>query len=264
MYKKIKFNKPITFSDKTFDESKKYWLSLKLDGERFLLYTSTGKRNFLVSSKGQKVSVPETLNSNLDLKLGLVLDGELYKGVYYAFDILFYDSTDVRGLILEDRVKLLKSVIKTCKGKGLVYKQYYKKDICKDFFALVKKYKFTGKYDGIIFTPNSDYYSTVLKWKPDATIDFKIKKKDGLFLLLDYDNKRFRNKYTNGVLKVSKKEYEKYPDNSVLELSFDPKTFKFSILRQRKDKSKSNYKTVIASNFEQIMNPTDVRKLICE
>lgn len=81
--------------------------------------------------------------------------------------------------------------------------------------------------------------------------------------MLNQDNTVFKNKYTNGIINVNKQVYDKYQDNCVLEVIFDKKKRKFKILRDRPDKTNSNYKTVIKSNFDQIINPVNMYKLLC-
>lgn len=255
--KKIKMNQPVTLSESTYNKNIKYFITVKLDGRRFLL--NLGKSSYFISSKSDKIPLPISLNENY------TLDGEMYNNVYHAFDILFYKGKDVRNLILSDRLLLLETFLKELNADDITLKKYYYDDVCKDYINLIKTTKFGDKYDGIIFTPNKDYYSKVLKWKPPEllSIDFKIRKKENKFYLLNQDNTVFKNKYTNGIINVNKEIYDKYQDNCVLEVIFDKNKRKFKILRDRPDKINSNYKTVIKSNFDQIINPVNMYKLLC-
>lgn len=258
--KKFIGNQPITLSEKTYDKTCKYFLTVKLDGRRFLL--KLGKTSYLISSKSEKIPLQISLEENY------TLDGEMYNNVYYAFDILFYKEKDVRDLILSDRLLLLEETIKNNKIHSIMIKKYYTNDVCKDYKYLKKNTKFGDKYDGIIFTPNDNYYKNVLKWKPPEllSIDFKIRKNENSgfkFYLLNQDESVFKNKYTDGIINVNKETFDKYKDNCILEVIFDKKKRKFKILRDRPDKIKSNYKTVIKSNFDQIINPVNMHKLLC-
>lgn len=255
--KKFIGNQPITLSESSYNKNTKYFITVKLDGRRFLL--KLGKSSCLISSKVEKIPL------EVSLKEQYILDGEMYNNVYHAFDILLYKGKDTKNLDLGERLLLLKTFLDEHKIDFIVCKKYYTEDVCKDFKYLIKTTKFGDKYDGIIFTPNEHYYAKVLKWKPPEllSIDFKIRKKDNKFYVLNQDNTIFKNRYTNGVINVIKEIYDKYSDGCVLEVIFDKNKKKFKILRDRPDKNKSNYKTVIKSNFDQIINPVDINKLLC-
>lgn len=253
-------NKPVTFSNKTYNPSEVYWITDKLDGERKFLFFTKGN-SYFVSSKSE-FDKSAINSSSLD---GTILDGELYKDKFYVFDILFYKFKDVRKFKFDYRYKLYQNVVKEIESKQVITSEYQKLT-CDDFKVHLRKLRNSKKYDGIIFNSNGDYYSLTLKWKPIRllSIDFKIKKvKDNTFLLLTQDNKSYTNKDFKdiGKIKVTKEEYDKYRDNSVVEFVF--KKGKFVPIRSRPDKIISNHNKVIASNFEQIIKPVNVKKLIC-
>lgn len=238
-------NRPVSLNSKTFDNNKKYYLTLKYDGYRFLI--SLGKENYTVSSKGEhkKIVLPKTSES---LK-GTLLDGEYIKGKYYIFDILFYNYKDVRNLKFSERKKLFEKSVKILKSKKVESKEFF---CCysKNLFTQVKeKYKNSKiEVDGIMFVPDESYYSPpALKWKsPEKiTIDFKISKKEGKILLIKSDDKPYITKFK--VKEMPKKEYDRLKDSKVYE--FYLLNNEWVIGKLRPDKVKSNHITTINSNL---------------
>jgi ATP-dependent DNA ligase len=269
--KKFIGNKPITFSSKTYQDNITYYLTYKLDGSRKLLFISKNSCNFIDSKSINTKYICD--DPKFDELHGTLLDGELFKGILYVFDILYYKGKSVVMLSLSERIKLMEKLKDL---PGIKIKQYIptnKNNIYNVFKFLKTKYKAqlkNGEVDGIIFTPSSDYYSKVLKWKPLSllSIDFKINKKNGMFYLLKQNGKLFiprdQEYKDKGIskLSVSKKIYDKYKSGDVIEAIFDYKKNKFKVLRGRPDKDKSNYDTVINSNFEQIVHPESVKKIL--
>lgn len=254
-------SKPVTFSKRTYDPNSSYYITDKLDGERkFLFFTSD--HVYIVS---QKLEFEETeFKSKASLK-NTILDTEFYKGKFYVFDILFYQSKDVRNFKFPYRYSLYKHIVNDLKNPKMKVSEYQKLT-CEDFKIHYRRTNNSKRYDGVIFRSDQNYYSSVLKWKPGKllSIDFKIKKaKNNTFILLTQEGKKYTNKdYTSiGNVQVSKFDYEKYDDNSVVEFVF--KKGKFVPLRARPDKQLSNHDRVIASNFEQIINPIDVVGMVC-
>lgn len=243
--KKFIGNQPITISNENYKNNVKYYLTYKLDGKRHLY-----QNGYLITSKLEKIKF------NLKILKDTLLDGELYEGKYYVFDILFYKGKDIRKLKFSERLEILKTI------PGLILKEYWYGNTKKDFYEIKNKFikdmKIGGKVDGIIFTPDSDYYAKVLKWKPInlLSIDFKIHKiLPNTFQLLLSDDKTI---YTTTT--VSQKDFNRYKDCTVVEFIYKDK---FIPIRERPDKEHSNYITVINSNFKQIQNPINMRKLLC-
>lgn len=151
--------------------------------------------------------------------------------------------------------------------------------------------------DGLIFTPiGLDYFNKeIYKWKPRSmqTIDFFIKKKapqtfilhiaskdpedkiyknmtfggiDGNGTFLNQYNQPIRNaiydyspNLTTGEIQVSVKNYNVFPDNSVIEFKWHGKNF--IPLRTRLDKSFSNGIGATNDAWESIINPISLAKL---
>jgi hypothetical protein len=246
--KKFIGNQPITISNENYKNNVKYYLTYKLDGKRHLY-----QNGYLITSKLEKIKF------NLKTPKDTLLDGELYNGEYYVFDILFYKGKDVRKLKFSERLEILKSIPAT---KNLTLKEYWYDNVKKDFYEIKNKFtkdmKIGGKVDGIIFTPDDTYYAKVLKWKPInlLSIDFKIHKiLPNTFRLLQHDDKTI---YT--ITTVSQKDFNRYKDCTVVEFVYNKG--KFIPIRERPDKEHSNYITVIKTNFKQIQTPINMRKLL--
>lgn len=242
--KKFIGNQPITISKENYNINEKYYLTYKLDGKRHLF-----QNGYLITCKLEKFKF-----SLSGVPKDTLLDGELYHDKYYVFDILFYKGNDVRKLKFSERLEILKQLT------SVTLKRYWCCNTKKDFYEIKKMYqkdmKIGGKIDGIIFTPDSGYYSKVLKWKLVnlLSIDFKIHKvQPDTFELLKGDGTIY------STTQVSKKVFNEYEDNTVVEFIYKNK---FIPIRSRPDKENSNYITVIESNFKQIQNPIDMRKLL--
>lgn len=262
---------PITFNKDTFSKNIEYFTTYKLDGLRKLLFI-TQQENYLISSKMefQTFTLPKVSKEYNDT----VLDGEYKSNKFFAFDILFYKGQDLRSKTLKERLEFLNNVINALKSKKIISKEYLSPynglGVCKNFFSLLNKYSKemeTGEVDGIIFTPNTGYTEkSILKWKPLhlLSIDFKINKVGNELHLLTQNGKIFKpyNKYKNiGKVLLNHEEAKKYNNGDVVEFIFD--NGKFVPIRVRKDKTKSNYISVIMSNFKTIQSPPNMKKILC-
>lgn len=257
---------PITFNKNSYNKNVEYFTTYKLDGLRKLLLISS--QNYLISSKTEfnKFTLPKASESYKDT----LLDGEYKANKFFAFDILFYKGQDLRTKTLTERLAFLNNVINGIKSKKVILKEYLKGEICNNFFNLLKKYSKemeTGEVDGVIFTPDTGYIgSPVLKWKPLhlLSIDFKIKKNGNELQLLTQNGKVFKpyGKYKNsGTVVLKAEEANKYTDGDVVEFIFEKG--KFTPIRIRKDKTKSNHISVILDNFKTIMSPPNMKKILC-
>ncbi|HEY9703573.1 MAG TPA: hypothetical protein V6C58_14085 [Allocoleopsis sp.] len=250
---------PITFSRFVYDSNKDYFMTLKLDGLRKILIINDKGKSYFFTSKMDiqrgKYNIKELKNS--------VFDGEYFKGKYYIFDVLVINGIDVRKEIFSNRIKILENIDTKILGNIKIKKHYYSSDRLRLFRYLKKK--ISKNVDGIIFTPNSYYFESPLKWKPTnmLSIDFKIKKlPDNKFYLLTQSGKVFTSKKfkINGIVKVTTKDYLKYPDLSVVEFVYIKR--KFIPIRHRRDKINSNHIRVILSNLDAITNPPNMSLLL--
>lgn len=252
-----------TLNEETFDTSEVYWITPKLDGLRILLYIDRAGIAKLINTKG------EIFKSKLSFKMikNTIFDTEYFNGKFYVFDILKYSGKDIRNLKFSERLNIMKK-IKFGSGSGsgrnknkIKFKKHYPASYEK-FLQLCKNLQ--DKYhDGLIFTPDTDYYQSPLKWKKPSmiTIDFKIKKLNGgKFALLTQKDKIYRSKYIVGIAKVSKQDYNKYKSGDIVEFKFIKG--RFIPIKSRPDKVRSNATFVINDNLKTILNPPNMKKLL--
>lgn len=268
--KKFIGNQPITFNKLTYDNTKKYYVTHKLDGVRRLLIIENETGELI----DNKMNISHFRLPKRKILNKTILDGELFEKKFYAFDILFLGGKDLRKLNLSERIIKLEEVNKILKSRKVLVKEYlspYKASVCQNFHNVKHDYKknmLDGTVDGVIFTPDTGYNEgRPLKWKPESllSIDFKIRKKDNNEIeLLNHDGKIFTpyGKYKHvGIVKITKEQYKNYDDGVVVEFIF--KNGKFIPIRERRDKINSNHISVIISNFKTILNPPNMKKLLC-
>lgn len=266
LFKTKKFigTQPVTFNEKSYDPNMKYFITEKLNGLRHLLCTINNK-TFLVSSK---MNIIPFYMKSTKMKGYVVVDGELYGDKFYAFDILYYNGTDLRDLSFSTRLDYLKKLGDFYKSSNFIVKKYYSPylgTICKNFFNLKSKILIKLKkdiLDGIIFTPDSNYQDKPLKWKLTSmlTIDFKIKIIDSKrMVLLTQDDKPFKFKSKSVIIENP----GKFKDNTVLEFIYRKNSGKFIPLKERPDKLMSNHTRVIKDNLNTILSPPNMKKILC-
>jgi bifunctional non-homologous end joining protein LigD len=127
---------------KAFDDPN-YIFELKHDGFRGLAYIDAGECK-LISRNLNRFKSFESLKKSLDKLpvLNAILDGEIVcldsngvsqfnelfsrRGapVFYAFDLLWLDGLDLRGLPLIERKQRLREMIKRCECARLIYAQH--------------------------------------------------------------------------------------------------------------------------------------------
>lgn len=255
---------PATLRESRIDRIDDYALTMKLDGQRHLLLINH-KGYYLIDNKMNVKCFRKQISTEVSL-----LDGELFEGKYYAFDILFHKGIDLRDKPFTERYKKLKEL---------------------NLFIEVKEYTFEGIYnkieeylddnlemkdntlDGFIFVSKSKSYKEApLKWKPEKlnTIDFKINKcafEDENYEewdLLCYDNTNTEIPFTYNGGNLSKIYIPKalacnYINGTVVEFYYDKLYKTFIPLKTRHDKVKGNYIKVAQDNFDTIMNPYDLK-----
>ena len=172
---------------------KNYSVTEKADGERYLLFVDS-RGNMTLISRGMDMVLLKDAGSKPDFA-GTVMDGELYRGKFYTFDILSYKGQDARKLPLPDRLMGLYRTLMEMKvpmlkmktffvdnGKDIVEYPSQTKTSYKNIYEAAakvwaKKKSYPYPLDGLIFTPTDDQYFSrgILKWKDENTIDFYYK-----------------------------------------------------------------------------------------
>jgi len=170
-----------------------YSVTEKADGERYLLMVDS-KGGLSLISRGMDITLLKDTGDKPEFA-GTVMDGELYKGKFYTFDILTVKGTSVQNKKLPERLSILYDVLMNMRVKMLKMKNFLVDDGkniveypsrtptgLKNIYDAAKavwsrKDSFPYPLDGLIFTPTNDVYSSrgILKWKDENTIDFYYK-----------------------------------------------------------------------------------------
>lgn len=258
---------PATLRESRINNVKDYCLTMKLDGQRSLLLTNQ-EGMYLIDNKLDIKCMSKDTTKDLCL-----LDGELFQGKYYAFDILFYNGDDVRDEPFTERYKMLIEMGDFIEVKEYIFENIYDKiKECLDENNELKD----NTLDGFIFVSKSKGYKEIpLKWKPEKmnTIDFKINKclyEDPHYEqwdLLSYSGEKGNIPFTYNGKDMSKIHIPKdlafnYTSGTVVEFYYDKAYETFVPLKTRYDKVKGNYIKVAQDNFDTIMSPYDLKNLI--
>ena len=174
-----KINPIIPVRRRDLFESANWLYELKHDGFRALAYIGEGQCR-LVSRRGNEMKrfgdlsglIPKELKTVRDA----VLDGEIValdgrgppafydlmkrncRAVYYAFDILWLNGRDLRGLPLVERKKILRSVIPR-KSSCVGYVSHVDRGALK-LFELVKK----SDIEGLVVKRKNGKYAAQTLW----------------------------------------------------------------------------------------------------
>ncbi len=280
--KKFIGSQPETIKNEKLIPDSLYALTVKLDGKRSLMFIQKGVC-YLIDRK-LNISKIETRFENCDNTL---LDGELHKGNFYIFDILFHNGSDLRDLTLPSRLEYVSKIISENPNSHIFIKEYYYEDIYENMLKFLNSDETMNNpdFDGFILVPyNKPYPKTrdenvPLKWKPVCmnTVDFKIRKvepnndskneniynKQETWELLCMNDEKFyyENLKSLGSIKVPLLMSQNFMNNSVVEFAYSPYTEQFYPLKVRFDKTEGNYIGVAQDNFESILTPFDLKVL---
>lgn len=247
---------PETLTLEKLIKEEDYACTKKLDGKRFVMF-SFNKQCYLMSNNLVDF---KKIPFFCSIKENFLIDGEFFLGSYYAFDLI---STQEN---LVSRLDYIKKIFDNCKiydvkkfRTQLHIKEYFYGNLYNSLMSL--KDTLNDKYeDGIIVVKTkTDYYNSFpLKWKKleKLTIDFLIKKRDGVFSFYVQDKDKLTLFSKN---EVPEKEYAKYKTNDIVECYY--KEGKWLPLHVRVDKKKPNFITVAEDNMKAIKNPFDFEKI---
>jgi hypothetical protein len=269
----------------------RYSVTEKLDGDRTFVLIDNNNLVYLIDNNLNNVYKTNLMTTTIK---NCILDGELlqenlYNKHFHIFDIVFYQSEDLRKnqqYNLYDRLGLCMIILEDFK--------YLKTD----FFEIsLKKYFFDNVFlgseiilanssnntDGLIFTPIDETYipskNVILKWKPihQNSIDFFAVKNGDIWdlFVLDRDGlvlfdasklcpeggdpiNTFSTSFSDTLRDPLTNE--SYKSNTVIEFVWDFITNKFMPIRTRWDKTfnpakHGNFYTVACSNWKSIHNP---------
>jgi hypothetical protein len=165
-----------------------YSVTDKADGDRMLLFITKDKIVYFIDNNLQKLYKTDITSNSY---FSCILDGEVVrynnKISYLAFDLIAYNSKDLRGdtnYLLKTRLNRMNDIVKALSLSNMYIVQS-KKFYIKNVFLGSEKImntlsEFPYKNDGLIYTPMNEPYptnkkwSSLLKWKPGHlnSIDF--------------------------------------------------------------------------------------------
>jgi hypothetical protein len=254
-------NKPVNLKFDMWENIRSnYFFYTKLDGERFLFFTTD--YNIYIFNDTSQIFVKE----NKIFPPGCVIDSEymLDEDTYYVFDVLFWNHKDVRTEYLPKRYNYLEHSSKTFPPYIKLMQLYTKFD--ERLWDIIKKSNI--KMDGIIFTPRYKHYKNncTYKYKPPEllTIDFLIDvnktlyvvDNDGNLVLFQGNNEYPYKGYSDITFDF---QYQLY---DIIEFHYDYQKNNFSPLRVRHDKIRPNNIHVALDVWYDIHHPIDIISFI--
>lgn len=258
-YKNI-FNQPTPININKIHFDEEYGVSLKLDGLRralliykgYIISFNPSKGNEYVLSVLQKTSKGNTY----------LFDTELYNNVHYVFDTLIYEGKDVTSMSLRERISLYEGCNVIKKVKNIKTKKHFLgKNLYKLSINILNFKDNKNISDGLIYTSSKGYFEPVLKYKYQTTIDFIIRKEaDKVSLLVkDKDNMVI---FRPEKLFNKENQFKDIPDKTIVECFYDIQKQDFYPLKIRGDKLSPNFIDIANDNFDNIVNPFDLRYFI--
>jgi hypothetical protein len=255
-----------------------YALTRKLDGHRAYLMIS--KRNvYLLNHNGATSfhikQIAALKNNDMD---GTLVDGEM-STIFYAFDVIAWKDEDLRNnpayAKLKDRLKLLDDLTKALPDRLISLKTYHfgsGDEIYKHVKRMVTERDPDQDYatDGLVFVPaeemypKSRFWPNLLKWKPQITIDFRIRK-DKLYVKAMSGEIVFRPEShpAAGTIHAGLINF-KYSDGDICECYWEPTTDSFVPIYHRPDKKYPNFIAIALDNFRAIHTPVTTHMLFGE
>lgn len=233
-----------------------YAVSQKFDGERKLLYFRKSRIIVINYNNFLWVLNKDPLNDDIvDSYENSVFDCEHYNGKFYVFDVLYHKGQKVTSN-LKERFNIYKKLISDLKYENILAKEhYFSQNLYKNVLETLSiKNEFIT--DGVIITPVNGGVPLKYKDGEPNTVDFKIKKCGGgkweLYCYTThnkevvYENKEYDIK---GVSYIDLSTDAKYADGTVVEFYYDKYHNNFIPVRQRLDKIRGNFKSVVDDNL---------------
>lgn len=248
---------PVTLTLDKLHKEEEYACTKKLDGKRFVMFAMNSQCYLMSNNLTDFKKIPFFC----PIKESFLIDGEYFYGDFYAFDLI---STQE---YITNRLESVKSIFIKCNnydpmkfGMKLRIKEYFYGNLYNSLVSL--KESLDDRYeDGIIvIKAKTDYFNSMpLKWKKTEklTIDFLIKKRDGVFSFYVQDKDNKLTLFAKN--EVSEPDYSKYRNNDIVECFFSEG--KWIPQHARVDKKKPNFITVAQDNMKAIQNPFDFEKV---
>lgn len=245
---------PISLEKKNLETilNNEYVAGAKLDGERFLLYTTyfdNKNLTMLIDRTFTFYLVQQKWAHKNAFEKHILIDGELTEeGNYYVHDVCVVEGQNVMERDFKTRLQLFEVFLRDKRWKtseknsfNIYLKRFYS---ISELNLLVETKQFQNSSDGIVFYPVNEPVQkrtqfSLFKWKPKHTIDFKIKnnKEEQITDLLTWDPKE-RKEYVYETVEL----LDEYPDGSIVEFDvyLDNEDIVFEPIKERTDKSTGN------------------------
>ena len=230
----------MTPSDLTTYNSKDWYITNKLDGERFILYSDK-----LLNRKGEIIKT-----DIVELPKNEVYDVEKVGNKLYVIDYL----TDLQSRFM-DRIKKGKKVAK--EHKLNLYFKHFLPATSNNLIKLQKEFeKFDSEFEGYILVKKTDTVkigttNSIIKWKPLNlnTVDF-LYKRGSIYILGEKGLIKIGDLNNNIAIK----------ENSIIEMKpyLQGSLIKWEFMRYREDKNKPNFVTTYKSTVKNIINFKDI------
>jgi len=271
--------KPINIKETDSDTLKDnvYYVTNKLDGQRFLLYFLDGNM-YSIQNRNVKFICKTELNNCL-------VDTEFFKNKYYLFDCYIYNSINILNKNLPERLKCCELIKKS---NPLFEIKSFSKQLLTETKNLLDTLN-KDENDGLIYTPeNFSKKLPVLKWKfPEKmSIDFRVIKdtqNPSLYTLCVFTKTdkygktpfeipfKIKDELTpfktkNQIpFKINKKNAtfisdKPLIDHDIYEFMFEKGNFVCH--RQREDKTNPNFISVAFDVYNDMIHPFESFKLI--
>lgn len=159
----------------------------KHDGERRMV-SNVGGEFFGINRKGLRVALPLPLvNALADLPANTILDGEIIGDVFYPFDLLQLDGTDLRGASCQNRLEIMHDVIRSVTSRYLVsVTTFHGEEDKRYMFNLVK----SRNGEGVVFKMKHATYTVGRPNSGGDQLKFKFVESATLFVYGHNEGKR--------------------------------------------------------------------------
>lgn len=257
----------ITFDNLTFEQfiPRRYWGSVKLDGERQLLFAST-LGVFLISNDINKISERNIFGTDV------IADGELLENTFHLFDVLYHRSL-ITNRSYPQRYAEIESILQAGKQVANITLQAKPISLISDvdsFYSVNNKLYLQSQQvpsDGFIYTPEADRYfeQKVLKWKPieRLTIDLQVIDVPPFVGVKNKENQIVPFHGTSQYrITAQNVDVAGLPLGTIAEFRWNQKSGKYEATKVRPDKEEPNYITVAERILRSIHNYVPVEALL--
>lgn len=256
-----------------------YYVSVKSDGERFLLW-SEKEKNYMVNRKFefyQIAPIIEWRGGDTLFDGELIQNKEKSKWLYIVHDCISLFGNDLYDKDLDTRYQKVPYVVNRLTKNGNPFTIVTKKFIAYKNMQEMVNYASSGKIDhetdGYIFTPvdaKIGIYTqfSMFKWKKENTFDFKIVEENSSIFAVVRSNQEYY-KFASISLNGDKGRCFKnklvglhWEDGDIVECTYNNIEETFHPYRLRKDKSHPNDYRVVQKTLANVKEDITEKDLI--